>query len=581
MADTRMGSAQFGDYEGEDIDRVFAGDLIGIGCNTNNKNKYYWFKPETHLTTVARTRSGKGATLIIPNLLHYRGSTLVIDPKGENAYITAKRRRELGQKTYILDPWGEVNRRYGSKSGEMEEIATFNPLSLLDLESPDYMDDLAYIADSLIINQGKDPHWDDSARELVTGLISYVMESIEEPSLYDVKTLLSKSIKEIAGIATVAQELNSEEKDSLAARKLARFIIATKENASILSTAQTQTSILDNPALAENMKTSSFSFDELTQGGEGVTIYLVLPVDKLQTYGRWLRLMISIGIRTISRNTEKLDYPVLFILDEFGTIGKLSAVAQAVGLMAGLQVCLWLFLQDINQLKRDYPHEWETFIGNSGAVTVLDIMDNTTTRYFSEMLGTATEERISETTADIRKGNLFKSGNPDYMKMTDQIFSRPLMTADELRAKPPALGILIKNTFDPDLYERVPYFKNPFFYMKARQDPYHPDPRGDYEGLLADISNFTASLQKEEKFDVNLLITKGEELIKKTSQKEKTQEEIRADFLELKSSYDKEKHKAQVAERIEIAKESTKKAFALGGQLFKKGKELLDKDEKS
>merc|ERR1711879_1070493 len=49
--------------------------------------------------------------------------------------------------------------------------------------------------------------------------------------------------------------------------------------------------------------------------------------------------MISIGIRTISRNTEKLDYPVLFILDEFGTIGKLSAVAQAVGLMAGLQVC--------------------------------------------------------------------------------------------------------------------------------------------------------------------------------------------------------------------------------------------------
>ena len=517
MNNDAHGSAQFSDYQGEDVERVFAGDLLGIGANMDDNSKYFWFQPETHITTVARTRSGKGATLIIPNLLHYRGSALVIDPKGENAYITAKRRRELGQKTYILDPWGEVNRRYGSKSGEMEEVATFNPLSLLDLESPDYMDDLAYIADSLIINQGKDPHWDDSARELVTGLISYVIEDVEDPSLYDVKTLLSKSIKEIAGIATKAQELNSEEKDSIAARKLARFIIATKENASILSTAQTQTSILDNPALAENMKTSSFSFDELTQGEGGVTIYLVLPVDKLQTYGRWLRLMISIGIRTISRNTKRLPSPVLFILDEFGTIGKLSAVAQAVGLMAGLQMCVWIFLQDLNQLKRDYPHDWESFIGNSGAITVIDIMDNTTTRYFSEMLGTATEEKISELTAKTRKGGLLSPAKPNFSKMTDQTFQRPLVTPDEMRTKPKGLGFIIKSTEFPIMNELVPYFKNPFFYMKARQDPYHPDPRS----------------------------------------------------------------KGQITKGVEIAKEGTKKAVALGqkvrGGLLKKGRSFLDK----
>jgi type IV secretory pathway TraG/TraD family ATPase VirD4 len=43
------------------------------------------------------------------------------------------------------------------------------------------------------------------------------------------------------------------------------------------------------------------------------------------------------------------------MLDEFGTIGKLNAVAQAYGLMAGLGMIMWAFSQDLNQLKRDYP----------------------------------------------------------------------------------------------------------------------------------------------------------------------------------------------------------------------------------
>jgi type IV secretion system protein VirD4 len=91
----------------------------GRGANIFFGNSYYGRRGrligrvKRHLLSVAPTRSGKGVSLIIPNLLNYMGSIIVIDPKGENAYLTAKRRRELGQKTYILDPWGEVNRRYG------------------------------------------------------------------------------------------------------------------------------------------------------------------------------------------------------------------------------------------------------------------------------------------------------------------------------------------------------------------------------------------------------------------------------------------------------------------------------------
>lgn len=50
-----------------------------------------------------------------------------------------------------------------------------------------------------------------------------------------------------------------------------------------------------------------------------------------------------------------------FLLDEFGTIGRLSAIAQAYGLMSGLQMCIWAFIQDLVQLRRDYSQDWESF----------------------------------------------------------------------------------------------------------------------------------------------------------------------------------------------------------------------------
>lgn len=50
------------------------------------------WKDDRHVLTVAGSRTGKGVSLIVPNLLLYEGAALVIDPKGENAKITAARR---------------------------------------------------------------------------------------------------------------------------------------------------------------------------------------------------------------------------------------------------------------------------------------------------------------------------------------------------------------------------------------------------------------------------------------------------------------------------------------------------------
>ena len=60
---------------------------------------------DRHIVTVAGNRAGKSSSVLIPNLLRYPASMVVLDPKGELAMATAAHRQRMGQKVYVLDPF--------------------------------------------------------------------------------------------------------------------------------------------------------------------------------------------------------------------------------------------------------------------------------------------------------------------------------------------------------------------------------------------------------------------------------------------------------------------------------------------
>jgi type IV secretion system protein VirD4 len=443
--------------------------------------------PRQHMISIAPTRSGKGVSLIIPNLLTYRGSVLVVDPKGENAWVTAAYRRNvLKQKTYILDPWHEVNRRYGSMVGVEETFASFNPLSILKRGSDDFMEDLASLADALIITAStREPYFDDTARELWAGLMAYVIEHpafSDRPSLWIARQLLMKSTEEFGATIESAVELGS---GSIAALKLGQFLNPEESRAlsSVISAARTQTAFLDTDVLNRSMAFSDFSFEELCDGN--TSVYLVLPPDKLVTYARWLRLMVSVGIRAVVRgggSSSAHGLPALFMLDEFGTIGKLNTVANAYGLMAGLGMIMWAFVQDLNQLHRDYPDHWETFIGNSQALTCFGVMDNFTADYVSKFLGTQTIQDMETQTSVSQSKGPPQQGAPIWAPRTSvststtyqmKTMSRPLLHPDEVRSLPGDVCILMGH-FPPIRSRRIVYHEDWWFLHQARADPRHP-----------------------------------------------------------------------------------------------------------
>lgn len=437
-----------------------------------------------HGITCGATRSGKGVQSLIPSLLTYAaGSTLTIDPKAENCWVAAPAIRAAGKRLVICDPWDEVNRRYGSKVGVHEETTRFNPLSAIDPTSDDFADDCLAIADAIVIsNASKDSHWNDSARELISGLTALEIErNPGKASLRDVRRLVTS---DDAVLVEKINEAIAARPDSLAARKLTRFTKETDEIASIRSTAATQSAFLDSNKLLDSMATDEPAFDlsELATGR--VALFLVLPLDRLKTHGRWLRLILTLAIRTIAKQDTPPASPVLFLLDEFGTIGSLSMVEQAFGLMAGIGIRIWAFLQDLNQLRRDYPDSWETFISNASVIQALRVADLTTSKYLSELLGTTTRERLAFDTMTLRSDRGFLNttrGDPSAQTAADSLHSRAVMLPQEVRDIPGHKVLNILPGVGNYLLDRMPYYTEPGWAdrfrpipnLKTRQ-PFHP-----------------------------------------------------------------------------------------------------------
>ena len=402
---------------------------------------------DRHLLTVAPTRSGKGTTAIIPNLLRYAGSALVVDPKGENAMITAHCRAAMGQKIFAVDPWG-ITLKAGLRP------AHFNPLDWLRKGDIDITENAMLLADALVVSHGEQEHfWVEEAKALLQGLILHVATASAEAGqrhLGRVRDLLLLDGEDMPKLFQLMTESEHLVVASTGARCLQK---EEKLLANVIASAQAQTHFLDSLRIRESLSASDFRFEDLKR--EKMTIYLVLPSDRLNAFGRWLRLLIQQAITVNARNIgEKPDQPVLFLLDEMPALGRLTMVEQAYGLMAGYGIQLWGIVQDLTQLKRIYGESWETFIGNSGVVQYFGSRDRTTAEYFSTLCGVKTVWTLSSAVS-----RSFGSGaGSSSTSETTSATQRKLVFADELMRLPSEKQLILIENLRPISARKVAWF---------------------------------------------------------------------------------------------------------------------------
>ena len=331
---TTFGTARFA--KTDELKPLTGPQGLLIGRTLGKRPALLRYDGPAHLLTIAPTRSGKGVGTIIPNLLSADRSVLVVDPKGENARIAARARGKFG-KTFILDPFGIA----GPSS------AAFNPLAALEPDAPDLLDDAASLAEAIVYDppaQVADAHWNEEARALFIGLTLFCVchEHANARTLATIRNYLSLGPQKFAGLIDLMIE--SDKAAGLVSRAGHRFNgKSEKEAASVLSTLQRHTNFLDSPRIQNVTSRSDFAFGDLKRGI--VSVFLVLPPDRMDAYARWLRLMVGQAIQDIAREPAKPAKPVLFLLDEFAAMGRLPAIERAFGLMAGYGMQLWPILQ--------------------------------------------------------------------------------------------------------------------------------------------------------------------------------------------------------------------------------------------
>lgn len=334
---------------------------------------------DRHMLTIAGTRSGKGTSVIIPNLLQWPENAVVIDPKGTSAIVTHRRREELGNDVIVVDPFGITGL----------ESAVFNPMSFLDMKSPTVSDDIRLIADALVLKDksAKDPHWDQGARTVLAGLIAQIAThpGITDKSLPMLRSLITLPLEEKAKMWN--DMLNNPAAGRLPVTAANR-VLGGKDNAeiqSILSNADKHTEWLESPTMREAL-TGKNTVDFAKMRQRKTTIFFVIPLDRMETENRFIRLFINTLIKQYVRG-GKAERKTLLIMDEFLSLDHMKEVENAMSWAAGFNLILWPFVQDWGTFEDLYGAKTNAFLTNSRAVQVFGVDDPATNKFVSEKLG--------------------------------------------------------------------------------------------------------------------------------------------------------------------------------------------------
>jgi len=284
------GDARFANNKDLKKAGLFGGNGVTVGYSPDGKHALH-YPGFGHLLTIAAARTGKGATLLVSALLSWRQSCIIIDPKCENALVTAHFRKRFGR-VYILNPF----KMFPEQLASMQ--ARFNPMDIISAAVLSFHADCDKLAAALIWDEGNSEgkHWTIAARILVSGIIAALIrhEAPNKRTLVEVARVISSG----EGLSTFCRNA-MRSNDPFIITKLQRFALAPKAEPSremndVISTAITQLGFIGNAAIAESLSGSSFRFSDLTK--HPGTVFICLPLSKLDICDKYFRLILETAL---------------------------------------------------------------------------------------------------------------------------------------------------------------------------------------------------------------------------------------------------------------------------------------------
>ncbi len=348
-----------------------------------------------HVVAVGGPRSGKTAGLVIPTLMHYRGSVVVHDVRGELYKATADHRRAMGQKVIRFAP-GEA------------DSARFNPMDTVRVGTEHEFGDIRNVAAVVCPTVS---HFDKCAFSVITALLIHGINQHGQAYCRRITLSYAYQLSQRPGIV-----------DDLAhspvgiVREFANHLLRTSPNelSAIMSTVAHFLGVYGDASVAQATSSSDFSLDDLQNGDTPVSLYLVTDYAdaKLVTlvHQALLALVIKRGLSTTIRIQDGHTVPpyrhkLLLLLDDYDRFERgVYGLSDGLAFMAGYGIQSYITVQNADQLEC-----LGSMVSNSHIRVFLSPVDMKTAEYISKQLG----------------------------KVQSGCGSKPLLTPDELLRLPP------------------------------------------------------------------------------------------------------------------------------------------------
>ena len=413
-----------------------------------------------HVMLYAPTRTGKGVGVVVPNLLTWPSSVVVLDIKRENFNATAGFRAGAGQNVRLFDPLAPDGR-----------TARFNPLHHIDRTAPILvLDELQRIAGMLFPTHSHgDPFWSEAARTGFIGVGAYIAATPDLPfTLGEIYRQLTEGDPRERFPKVLEERRRIGDPIPAGAASALTDFCSSGENtfASIRQSITTRMGLWLNPLV--DAATSASDFDLRDIRGGRLSLYLAASPENMDRVAPLYALLFQQLVDLNSRTLPAADtLPTLVLLDEFARLGRAPVLAHALAWVAGYGLRLLPVIQSPSQLRALYgPDITEDILTNCGLEIVFAPKELKVAQELSERLGYYTY-RARSRSRPIGLGQGRRS-------LTDSDQRRALMLPQELMQLSDKALIILKAGLAPTRGRKLVYYSDRRFTDRLRPPPSPP-----------------------------------------------------------------------------------------------------------
>ncbi len=252
---------------------------------------------------------------------------------------------------------------------------------------------------------------------------------------------------------------------------------------SVVATVRSHTEFLDSPAIQKAITVSTFDFRALKD--DPTTVFLVMPVERLDNYSRFVRVLVGCAQARLLAVRYKPQYPVLFLLDEFPRLQRFEKIDEGLSAHRGFGIQYLIVIQSVAQLEEAYGTLWRNFITNTTLQILWSPNDDQATKFISDTAGDRTvayvevSENIGKSGQAVLADN-FSSGSSRTLRET----KRKLIEPDEARTLDSDYCFVFSRGKSAVIARRPNYLTDDVFKGLFDPNPFHGD--GQKEVIVSD-----------------------------------------------------------------------------------------------